>query len=1110
MARTTENVPTVEGSAARTTTSASRDGSTNVHGQMPDNGRRDENTRKTPEQASGRTSEAIGADSAPESVQRKVKVEKQLGQSGVSQDNTSASAIALTEDATGPSVKTEVINGTQSAIDTPQEPKKITLDQLRKVSDSTDLVKLEAGVETARGILDAIRLPMADSKQREQLEWLKAIDQLKTKSKRTRTVIAVCGSTGAGKSSLINAVLDEAKLMPVNGYRACSATITEISYNESEIPEEKYRAEVEFISPEDWVSELQLLWGDLVDDNQLSSAYLDANAEAGIAYAKIKAVYPDLTREMIVKSKPEELANRKSVTAVVGKARKFAYSNAGDLYLALQKYLDSKEKGTKGSTTKPQDMAFWPLIKVVRVYCKADCLSSGAVLVDLPGIHDANAARSAVASRYMAECSAIFVAAPIRRAADDKAAHDLMGRGSRLQLKLDGIYSNVTFICTMTDAIELSESIEAFDEDGQIQAILSRGDELDKAVREKKDTLKQLEQQADEIEFALEAVEKELSIWEGLEKKKNKGQQVYPPRIPAKRKRPMRLAKGRRRRQVVEYDSDSDAEAIDAQTPLTIEEILSKLTELNAQVQAREGEYTEMKKRCEDLDTAITALQTEKEGIAGESIRCCIQKRNERVRQAIRVDFAAGIREIDEEDAQADEETFDPSIKKRDYDEVAASLPVFCTSSVGYQQLSGRRSNRENRVQGFRYLLDTEIPLVQDHLKKLPENRQILALKAFLNDFYRLLNSLTIWVTSSALELKATEMSEQDQGYEIKYLRAAAQNLKNNLSMLVLNQKQEICNIQHSLFNSKSTGAITHASKAIEGIVEKWSLKKADGGHGLTFSTYKAVCRRGGSKTKSDKSRNFNEDILEPYLLKIATGWEQAFCVAIPASLDKLVDTLMDTLKGFHNEMSSRPELEKCKLASLNILGHQIKSHETSIRDMVGTIKASIQAEQRQANRAFLPEIKKEMTKAYSQCKEEKGRGCFLRMKEHMMKHVSKNKSSIYRKASQHVMKDLEKLFETNRKEMEETVHYIVDVLEGDFRTIISSSEMIEASAVARDHIRGVLCEVDSQFEKVLCMEQTATDPAHTSQDVSEDISAVAVASDAPQIDTSESMGVDP
>lgn len=50
-------------------------------------------------------------------------------------------------------------------------------------------------------------------------------------------------------------------------------------------------------------------------------------------------------------------------------------------------------------------MEFWPLIKVVRIYTKADALSTGAVIVDLPGVHDSNAARAAVAAGYMKSCT---------------------------------------------------------------------------------------------------------------------------------------------------------------------------------------------------------------------------------------------------------------------------------------------------------------------------------------------------------------------------------------------------------------------------------------------------------------------------------------------------------------------------------------------------------------------------------------------------------------------------------------------------------------------------------------------------------------------------------
>ncbi|ROW12852.1 hypothetical protein VMCG_00483 [Cytospora schulzeri] len=1059
-----------------------------------------------------RTPEAAGENAAQVFTYTKVKDEQQLDKASIPHDIPSTSTTVPEVD-TSASMQTQETNVKMegndsdllSAINLPQEPKNIALDKLRKVADSTDLAKLEAGVEMARGILDDLRIPMADSKQPKQVDWLAAIDRLKTNSTRTRTVVAVAGSTGAGKSSLINAVLDEDKLLVTSGYRACTAVITEISYNEVDDEAKAYRAEVEFISQDDWESELKLLLEDLVEDKHLSAAYIDANAEAGIAYAKIRAVYPDLTHDMIVKSKAEQLANRESVSGTLGKTREIACSNAQDLYSKLRVYLDSKDKATKAGPKASPDMAFWPLIKVVRVYCKADALSTGLVLVDLPGIHDANAARSAIASKYMSECSAIWVTSPMKRAVDDKSAKDLLGKGSRLQLKLDGIYSNVTFICTMTDAIQLSESVEAFDQDGQIQAMLSKEDELDKSIMEHTSAINRLEHLVNDKNSEYEAIEKELKIWKGLEEKKHKGQKVYPPRVPAKRKHAVAGARSRRRQHVVEDDPDDNTAE---QKPLTVEEIASKLTELEAKVESMDQECTESERQWEEHKLLLVNLQNERKEIDGESTRCCIQRRNEHVREVIRVDFAAGIMEIDEEDAQDDEETFDPSIKKRDYDEVSRSLPVYCISSKAFQQLRGR-TKRDTQVQGFKHLIDTEIPLLQEHAKNLPEKGRILAHKTFLNEFCLLLNSLTLWVTSSALQLKDSDMSKQDQSYEVKHLHAAVENLKKDLSMMILAQKQELCNIRQNILNSKSNAALAHASKEAVKIVTDWGTKKADGGHGIPFNTYRAICRRQGSKTKSEKSLNFNEEILQPYLLKISTSWEHAFCQLIPASLDEFVANFMKTLKNFHENIHSRPELQKCKTASLNILESQYQNHEANIKAMVGTMKASIQAEQRQASRAFLPEIKKEMVKAYSQCAEEKGRGCFQRIKEIMTMHVDKNKRIIYRKASQRVTRDLDKLFESNRKEMEEGAHSIVDDLEADYRQVISNSEMIEASVVARDHIRGVLYEVDSQFEKVLCMDQMDFDHAQSSRTMPQTASAISVTPDAPQADSPESMFID-
>jgi hypothetical protein len=128
-------------------------------------------------------------------------------------------------------------------------------------------------------------------------------------------------------------------------------------------------------------------------------------------------------------------------------------------------------------------MEFWPLIKVVRIYTKAECLSTGAVIVDLPGVHDSNAARAAVAQGYMKQCtggflsteshakanlSGLFIVAPINRAVDDKAAKSLLGESFKRQLKFDGTYSRITFICSKTDDISITEAADSLGLDDEM------------------------------------------------------------------------------------------------------------------------------------------------------------------------------------------------------------------------------------------------------------------------------------------------------------------------------------------------------------------------------------------------------------------------------------------------------------------------------------------------------------------------------------------------------------------------------------------------------------------------------------------------------------------
>lgn len=186
--------------------------------------------------------------------------------------------------------------------------------------------------------------------------------------------------------------------------RACTASATEISWNHSDDPAQVYRAEVDFITQEDWATELRILVHDVLDGTgQVSSDYNNPDTEAGLAYAKIKAVYPRQTNAVLVNSSPAQMAQERAVLDVVGSVKYLAAADAQTLFKQLQRYVDSKEKGIEHDN----EMEYWPLIKVVRIYCKSKALAKGAVIVDLPGVQDSNAARAAVAGKYLEFCTSI-------------------------------------------------------------------------------------------------------------------------------------------------------------------------------------------------------------------------------------------------------------------------------------------------------------------------------------------------------------------------------------------------------------------------------------------------------------------------------------------------------------------------------------------------------------------------------------------------------------------------------------------------------------------------------------------------------------------------------
>ncbi|KAI5781046.1 hypothetical protein DFH27DRAFT_582577 [Peziza echinospora] len=873
-------------------------------------------------------------------------------------------------------------------------------------------------VNRGRRIIDKLLKTMSkgEAVNEELRPSYKLLKELKTKEVHQKSIIGVVGGTGVGKSSLINALLEEEILLPTNCMRACTAVVTEISYNHD--PEYQYIAEIEFIGFSEWTKELRILFNDL---QHAQGTTRGKNSEAAIALAKMKAVYPGITKEKLLTATPESLLREQSVKKLLGTTVTIKETNGARFYPKLHRYLDNKKERGK-------EMEYWPLIKVVRIYCKSPALSTGAIIVDLPGSHDANVARVAVAEEYMKNCNALWIVAPITRAVDDKTAHHLLGEMFRRQLLMDGGFASVVFVCTKSDDVSISEVISSLGLESELAAKTESSGRMEVKISQLTERVELLKQSKSNYTKRQDELDDQLAEWEEMAEVAAAGEDVYEPTQQSPK------ADDDLATQLSLLDIDSDFEVVEEPEsgdevawsqatsggePLTESQIGDKIAEIRAQRKQNRKAIADIEKDRAEAERRLSRVKSELATRQREIAAHCIRARNRYSAAEIRQDFAAGLRELDEEEAERrDPSTFDPSVELRDYAAYASRLPVFCVSSRSYQKMQGRL-RREGSEAMFTDIAHTGLPDLQKHCMKITQSRKLFEARRFLETLSRVINSLSLW----ALQTTTAPDFALDQNIFVE--------LQESLDEIVDQTFEDLnTRLRVNLYET-----YLQATERASQLAPQTSM----GWRSIHWSTYRAVCSRHGSFHSSGSAGlvNFNGDLVEPLNRTIAAPWEQSFVNHVPATLANHVKACAEEIEIFHAKVKHLTKRSAGHFPQLRILRRQLVNYRGDFRGVANNVERNISTLQKDINRLAESLVRDAMVPAYDDCAMEGGPGCYARMKATIEEHVQVNATTMFQSCAADVEEKFEEMMNFAEDELQNATERIFGQIKEDYKFLV-------------------------------------------------------------------------
>ncbi|THH08279.1 hypothetical protein EW145_g2817 [Phellinidium pouzarii] len=828
-------------------------------------------------------------------------------------------------------------------------------------------------VKVVKPILDEVAV-----RELHQHVWMTDIEKLE-REKLPMTRIALCGGTGSGKSTLLNALLG-----------ACTAVVTEVSYRSKD----GIRALVEFLTLEDWEQELGILLEDINDDELESVSRTDLSELSEVSkvafdkvilllliYAtalfiftslvKLHAVYPRIAfRDLCSLSVEDILHFDEEIMDLLGKTREVRANDPVEFLSKCNEYMQSYADGKRTiRSVQVQDArpALWPLIRQIKIGCKSPILESGVTLVDLPGVADANSARNNVAKEYLKRCNHIWVIAEIKRASLNLIP-DLLGRSFKAQCMngcFDNVEDKITFIatnCDIINRIEIAREL-GLDDDPEYVA----------------------------LDESIENIGKDISILEaGLETTlshdgkndissmiRTAMQMLMPRRVSDSMpscNRTFGPMGSTQKRTIDQFGSDDPKFG-----PKRMKYSAStSQSHLEAQSLTNKFDLSMMPSIFQ-----IPALREQEKELQLQVKSYCAMKRSELSREALRIDFREGLRQMDacaaEEQQKGGYGNESLVIYRRDYEDI--NLPVFTVSSRDFLILTSQVRG-DGGPSCFTNEEDTGIPALRRRCYELTADKRNRAARLFIRSLYRHLSSvgdylegLTVLTEENAIALR--DRWKSDRTFLLQKNRKSEDYLSKDACKARKNSKGLAFELYKAVYEapriSKRFRTSMHAQQYIAALRRNgvWRLKAEDCLKDLNAEVTGPMVTHAFA---SSWARVFSNISVEP---------EELIMAAIEAKLNDVETSVPAGLRE-----RTRQQKTKC-----------LDDSRDCIESVLGSVRLQTNIRQKELSRKLEPFVKEQLADAYSSANALKGKGSINKKMETIHDFLEENARGIFKRA---------------------------------------------------------------------------------------------------------------